>query len=51
MESLFNEKERGKAWKNYMDRIMYEENDWDHNVEDAVEGPVVVEVERRCYRY
>ena len=25
-----------------MERIMNEENDWDHNVEgDAVEGPVV----------
>ena len=23
-----------------MERIMNEENDWDHNVEDAVEGPV-----------
>ena len=26
----------------YMERIMNDENDWDHNVEgDAVEGPVV----------
>ena len=23
-----------------MKRIMNEENDWDHNVEDAVRGPV-----------
>ena len=36
----FSEKERGK-WKDYMERIMNEENGWDHNVEgDAVEGPV-----------
>ena len=35
-------KETGKVWKEYMDRIMHEENDWDRNVEgDAVEGPVV----------
>ena len=38
----FCEKERGKVWKEYMEQIMNEENDWDHNVEgDAVEGPVV----------
>ena len=38
----FSEKEGGKVWKDYMERIMNEENDWDHNVEgDAVEGPVV----------
>ena len=38
----FSEKERGKAWKDYMERIMKEENDWDNNVlEDAVEGSVV----------
>ena len=37
----FNKKERGKVWKDYMERIMNEENDWDCNVEgDAVEGPV-----------
>ena len=37
----FSEKERGKVWKDYMERIMNEENYWDHNVEgDAVEGPV-----------
>ena len=36
------EKERGKVWKDYVERIMNEENDWDNNVErDAVEGPVV----------
>ena len=38
----FSEKEIGKVWKGYMERIMNEENDWDLNVEaDAVEGPVV----------
>ena len=38
----FSEKERGNVWKNYMESIMNEENDGDHNVEgDAVEGPVV----------
>ena len=38
----FIEKERGKVWKGYMERIMNEKNDWDNNVErDAVEGPVV----------
>ena len=38
----FSEMERGKVWKDYMERILNEENDWDHNVEgDVVEGPVV----------
>ena len=38
----FSEKEIGKVWKNYMERIMNEENDWDRNVEgDAVKGPSV----------
>ena len=38
----FSEKERGNVWKDYMERIMDEENDWDRNVEgDVVEGPVV----------
>ena len=37
-----SEKVRGNVWKDYMERIMKEGNDWDHNVErDAVEGPVV----------
>ena len=37
-----SEKERGKVWKDYMERIINDENDWDNNVEfDAVEGPVV----------
>ena len=38
----FSEKEGGKVLKDHMERIMNEENDWNHNVEgDAVEGPVV----------
>ena len=38
----FSEKERIKVWKNHMERIMNEENYWDHIVEgDALEGPVV----------
>ena len=38
----FSEKERGKVWKDYVGRIINEENDCEHNVEgDAVEGPVV----------
>ena len=38
----FSEKERRIVWKDYMERIMNEENDWDRNVEgDAAEGPVV----------
>ena len=37
----FGVKERCNVWKDYMERIMIEENDWDRNVEgDAVEGPV-----------
>ena len=36
-----DEKERCKFWKDYMVRIMNEENDWDHIVEgNAAEGPV-----------
>ena len=38
----FSGEDRAKVWKDYMERIMNEENDWDHNVvADAVEGPVV----------
>ena len=37
-----SEKKRGKVWKDDMERIVNEENDWDRNVERyAVEGPVV----------
>ena len=39
---FFSEKERGRVWRDYMEGIMNEENDWDCNVEgDAVEGPIV----------
>ena len=38
----FSVQKRGKVWKDYMERIMNEENVWDYNVEgDAVEGTVV----------
>ena len=37
----FSEKERGKVCKDYMERIINEENGWDHVEGDAVEGPVV----------
>ena len=37
----FSEKERGKVWKNHMERIMNKENYWDQNVEEEEEGPVV----------
>ena len=37
----FNEKERGKVRKDYVEMIMNEENDFDHKEGDAVEGPVV----------
>ena len=38
----FSEKEKCTIWKDYMERIMKEENDWDHNMEgDGVVGPVV----------
>ena len=41
-KSCYSEKDRGKLWKDYMERIMNEENDLDCNVEgDAVIGPVV----------
>ena len=36
-------KERGKIWKDYMERTMNEKNDWDRKVESAVEGPIVCE--------
>ena len=39
-----SEKERGKVWKDYIERILNEENGRDRNVEgDAVEGPIVCE--------
>ena len=33
----FSEKEGGMFWKGYMERIMNEENDWDHNLEGHVQ--------------
>ena len=37
----FSEKDRGKVWKEHMERIINEENEWDQNVKaDLVEGPV-----------
>ena len=48
----FSEKERGNVWKDYMERIMNEENDWDRNVEgDAVEGPVVCASREEDFRH
>ena len=39
----FSEKERDKVRKDYIERIMNEENDLDRNVEgNAAEGPVTV---------
>ena len=44
----FSEKERGNIWKDHMERIMNEVNDWDHIVKgDAVEGQVVC-ISRGC---
>ena len=38
----FSGKESGKVWKDYVERIVIEESDLDHNVEGyAVEGAVV----------
>ncbi|KAK2568008.1 hypothetical protein P5673_007914 [Acropora cervicornis] len=35
------EKDRGRVWKEHMERIMNEENEWDQNMQaDLVEGPV-----------
>ena len=37
----FSEKDRGKIWKEHMERILNEENEWDQNVKaEMVEGPV-----------
>ena len=37
----FREMEAGRVWKDYTERFMNEETDWDHNVDgDTVEGPV-----------
>ena len=38
---VVSEKDRGKLWKEYMEKIMNVENEWDQMVEaDMVEGPV-----------
>ena len=42
VELHFSVKERGEVWMDYMERIMNDENDWDHNVE----GGAVVCVSR-----
>ena len=39
----FNEKERCEIWKDYMERIMNEENDWDCNVEGDVSREEVLQ--------
>ena len=37
----FSEEERAEIWKEHMEKIMNEENEWDRMVEtDVVEGPV-----------
>ena len=37
----FSEKDGGRVWKEHMERIMNEENDWDQRTEaEMVEGPV-----------
>ncbi|XP_006822201.1 leucine--tRNA ligase, mitochondrial-like [Saccoglossus kowalevskii] len=37
----FSERDRSKVWKEHMEKIMNEENEWDQDVEaDLVEGPV-----------
>ena len=36
-----SEKDRGKLWKEHMEKMMNVENEWDQMVEaDMVEGPV-----------
>ena len=38
----FSEKDRGKAWKEHIEKIMNEWNEWDKNVKaELVEGPMV----------
>ena len=41
VELCFIEKERSKVWKDYVEKTMNEENDWDHNVERNI-GDVLV---------
>ena len=37
----FVKKERGEVWKDYIEGIMNEENNWDHDMEGDAVGPVV----------
>ena len=38
---VVSEKDRGKLWKDHMEKIMNVENEWDQMAEaDMVEGPV-----------
>ena len=38
----YSEKERGKDWKGYMEKVANDENNWDHNVDgDAADDQVV----------
>ena len=38
---VVSEKDRGKLWKEHMEKITNVENEWDHTVEaDMVEGPI-----------
>ena len=37
----FSDKERGKVWNEYMERIMNEENNWDHVEDNPLECLVV----------
>ena len=36
----FTEEDRAKIWKEHMEKIMNEENEWDRMVETDVVGPV-----------
>ena len=37
----FSDEDRRRVWKEHVERIMNEENEWDQNVQaDLVEGPV-----------
>ena len=41
-DGKISEKERDEVWKDYLERIMNEENYCHHNVEgDTVDGPVI----------
>ena len=44
MRLRFSEKERGNVWMDYVERIMIEDNDWDHNVEGDTVGQLVERV-------